>query len=86
MTPQELRDLEIAVAKHEGYNGVVLRRYTRDWSAVGPLLEKYKLTVAPRGKTVWYATGGSLIFAVGTTPLIAICKAVLAIPLLEGRE
>ena len=73
---------------------VVMDAYSTDWSATGPLLEKYGLSLFDRwtaGRDApanirWSSWSKQCSPVWGETPLIAICQAVLAIPLQEGRE
>jgi hypothetical protein len=56
-------------------------RYDTDWSATGPLIEKYGIDVWRSAKT-WKAaqdTPGGAICGRGATPLIAICSLILAL-------
>lgn len=69
-------------------------RYDTDWSATGPLVEKYGLTLAKcEDQEVWLAaprqeyldeSAGYLAYASrpfmqGETPLIAVCNLILAL-------
>jgi hypothetical protein len=73
----------------------LLNRYDQDWSATGPLIEKYRITLTDDAgggyEGDWFALGGFEMLAScdgeaewdhtgpGTTPLIAVCNLVLAL-------
>ena len=67
--------------------GFLVLRYDTDWSATGPLIEGYALSVAPRRlvkghKRDWQALSWRLEIAggaVGPTPLIAVCNLLVAL-------
>lgn len=60
-------------------------RYDIDWSATGPLLERYRIGVEPEGPAMWYAeqwhAGPMEVYEdqVGPTPLVAVCNLILAL-------
>src|SRR3972149_10154355 len=61
--------------------GVDVPRYDTDWSATGPLIEKYGIETKPNGAfwQAWVdepAMGGA---EVGPTPLLAVCNLILAL-------
>ena len=60
-------------------------RYDTDWSATGPLIEKYEITVMNCGG-IWDASIGYDAYGVcgdheagGSTPLVAVCNLLLAL-------
>jgi hypothetical protein len=57
--------------------------YDTDWSATGPLIEKYGLRLwdySDDEEARWTAAAkGSLIHGVGPTPLIAVCHLLIAL-------
>jgi hypothetical protein len=66
-----------------------LKRYDTDWSAGGPLIERYRLSVGPtytgrENFEPWTASEhvehrGVFEFALGPTPLVAACRLILAL-------
>lgn len=70
-------------------------RYDTDWSATGPLIEKYALLLNPPGRNLsfWVVGTGTKLgdpregenqieggtVSAGSTPLIAICNLILAL-------
>ena len=59
-----------------------IARYDTDWSATGPLIEKYGLVVGPRcdiDRFVWAASAPGSTFSVpsAATPLLAVCNLIL---------
>jgi hypothetical protein len=70
-----------------------LKEYDTDWSATGPLIEKYRIElewerpITPARDFVWTASWGQQIghltpviySASDTTPLIAVCNLLLAL-------
>lgn len=55
-------------------------RYDTDWSATGPLIEKYRIQLLPQSGGVWVAANAwafEHIFAEGASPLIATCEYIL---------
>jgi len=63
----------------------MLPRYDTDWSATGPLVEKYRMWVFPDNAAkefYWEATcepGPEGFSGEGPTPLVAVCELVLAL-------
>lgn len=59
-----------------------MARYDTDWSATGPLIEKYGIALEANGRE-WEAWTGPNEFmdtwADGPTPLIAVCNLLLAL-------
>jgi hypothetical protein len=60
-------------------------RYDTDWSATGPLIERYRLDVSP-AKDGWlatsdlpYAATGGWGQAAGPSPQVAVCNLLLAL-------
>jgi hypothetical protein len=61
--------------------------YDTDWSAAGPLIERYQMVVTPNGggdgESAWAAhmheTKWRYWTGFGATPLIAICNLILAL-------
>jgi hypothetical protein len=51
---------------------------TRSWSDAGPLVERYDITLGRLGEQGWTAFCSHRPNAAGSTPLIAICRAVIA--------
>ena len=95
MTDEEPLDVRVARAlgwtdfDKDGYYTAHPPYYSTDWSATGPLIEKYRISVIAiptsivyGGKedpfTAWnaYNANGS---AGGLHPLIAVCKLILAL-------
>ena len=74
-----------------GCEPTLLAAYDTDWSATGPRIEEYAISLDYFGSGPddqrWYATGQGYQYAVldanGPTPLIAVCK--LIVKLHEGR-
>jgi hypothetical protein len=65
----------VALPLHE------IPHFDTDWSATGPLIERYEIDVW-RSARMWKAapdTPGGTIVGRGTTPLIAICHLILAL-------
>lgn len=60
-----------------------LVRYDTDWSATGPLIERYGIDLTKLlGSHCWLAEGqpdGWLDSAEGPTPLLAVCNLILAL-------
>mgnify|MGYP000884990453 FL=1 len=63
-------------------------RYDLDWSATGPLIERFKLNLYPWSDGSWVAdsdfSAATAVLSVdmegsGATPLIAVCNLVLAL-------
>lgn len=54
-----------------------LARYDTDWSATGPLIEKYELDLQ-KESDAWMAWDGPE-YASGGTPLLAVCNLILAL-------
>lgn len=59
--------------------------YDTDWSATGPLIEKYRLCIVPNNRdALWQAQTGNidgtgLLIGEGPSPLIAACDLILAL-------
>lgn len=95
MTPQELAELDLAVAKAEGHtvytdgacwhkqDGTMLSAYqpTRDGAEAMRLLEKYELQLMCLVEGDWLCCGpnDNDKWKRGPTPAIAICRAVVAL-------
>ena len=95
MTPKELAELDLAVAKAEGFAfigndaTVIRRKYsrhrekyqpTRDGAEAMRLLEKYHISVLHfMPEDFWLAQTDTLDGVRGPTPTIAICRAVAAL-------
>jgi hypothetical protein len=64
----------------EGGAGLPVYRYDTDWSATGPLIERYgiDLTLYPKH---WTASGhperGGTLSCPGDTPLLAVCELIV---------
>jgi hypothetical protein len=63
-------------------------RYDLDWSATGPLIERFKLNLYPWSDGSWVAdsdfSAATAVLSVdmegsGATPLIAVCNLILAL-------
>lgn len=50
--------------------------YSAEWECAGPLVEKHKLSVT-ESHGDWFAGADGRFLATGTTPLQAICRAVV---------
>jgi hypothetical protein len=68
---------------YEGGDTPPVRRYDTDWSATGPLIEKYQACIEACSDGYWSAynfpAGMSKIETFGATPLIAVCNLILAL-------
>jgi len=53
--------------------------YDSDWSATGPLIEKYGICVSPDGRSSTWGASGDGSWKQGEKPLIAICNLILAL-------
>lgn len=65
---------------------VEVPHYDTDWSATGPLIEKYAVSVCPASKAWWSASwpgsediNQTNFSSYGPTPLIALCNLILAL-------
>lgn len=81
---------------HNGCDTPRMARYDSDWSATGPLIERLGIELAREGSDLWEARWGYSMVpsfcddgdggpewvgtAEGTTPLLAVCALILALP------
>lgn len=58
-----------------------VRRYDTDWSATGPLIERFKIDVRWGGQNLrwWASENAGLATVSGETPLEAVCALLLEI-------
>lgn len=56
-------------------------RYDTDWSATGPLIERYQISIVSDGSAVrcWSTDVGAAPLSFGATPLAAVCNLILAL-------
>jgi hypothetical protein len=47
-----------------------------DWAQGGPLIEKYKMSITD-AKGTWFVGASGVFLTRGSTPLVAICRAVV---------
>ena len=57
----------------------VIPAYSGDWSQCGPLIERYRVDVLhEEANGEWLSSVDAIHCAIGTTPLIAACRAIVA--------
>lgn len=58
-------------------------RYDTDWSALGPVIERYSINLEANGDGTWgahtYPGGTSIFDESGPTPLLAACSLILSL-------
>lgn len=81
-------EVDAAEARHDSFSARPIPHYDTDWSATGPLIEKYKITLEhyeEPGFFNWRASTADVDCnkwdapITGETPLLAVCHLILAL-------